>query len=361
MRSVAPAVLLALACSAWSSSAQAACPSLYELKVVLLVNEERAAEDVPPLEIDDRLSAAAQGHANDMAKKNFVSHTGSNGSAWDARIRKKGYPNAAMGENVAGGQPTPEAVVAAWMASSGHRANILNPSFGHIGVGYAWRSKTTYRHHWSQSFGGAATLVSQCGAAGPEVARARCQSAQLAALGKLCTTELKCHAKRAKKPAHPNATAKLATCIAKAEDKFARAWDKAAEQAAAGLALCARDQSAAGAAADFEGEIDTLVGPVVLDEDASDKADSKLRSSLLGEAGKLCGGALSAEGKHAAGGDPAARDTARDKARARFDVKADKAHQRALDRGVSYGGPTPDALGDGSETLADDAVADTSP
>jgi hypothetical protein len=351
-----PIALLALA-----PPAQAACPGLFELRVVMLVNEERALEDLPPLGIDDRLTAAAQGHAGDMAKKNFVSHTGSNGSVFDQRILKKGYPNSAMGENVAGGQPSPESVVAGWMASSGHRANILRASFTHIGVGYAWRSNTTYRHHWSQSFGGASTLVAKCGASGPEAAQARCQSAQLAALGKLCLADLKCHAKRAKKPAASNATTKLASCFGRAETKFAKSWGKAAEQAAGSLTLCALDQSAGAALDDFGGEIDALVGPVVLGEDAGYTHDGKLRSTLLSGAGKLCGSLLGAEAKHAASPNPGKRDATRSKARTRFDKKTSKAHAKALDRGVAYAGPSPAALGDSTETLGDETIAHTAP
>ena len=63
-----------------------------------------------------------------------------------------GYtPWTTLAENVAAGQQTPEAVVAAWMNSAGHRANILNPSFRDIGVGVA--KGGSYGIYWAQEFG----------------------------------------------------------------------------------------------------------------------------------------------------------------------------------------------------------------
>lgn len=58
----------------------------------------------------------------------------------------------ARGENQAEGQPTPDAVVAAWMASPEHRANILSTAFSRIGVGYATDPAGTI--YWVQHFGG---------------------------------------------------------------------------------------------------------------------------------------------------------------------------------------------------------------
>jgi len=137
-----------------SAEIQLGCPDAIAREVVELVNLERAAAGRPPLEIDVRLMESAQLHSEDMAAGNFVSHTGSGGSTFVQRIEAAGYtPWWRLAENVAGGQPTPAAVVAAWMGSSGHRANILNPDLEDIGVGYAYDAATTYRHHWTQNFG----------------------------------------------------------------------------------------------------------------------------------------------------------------------------------------------------------------
>ena len=79
----------------------AVCPVSLEEEVVLLVNQERASRGIAPLVMDDRLLAAAQGHALDMATHDFVSHTGSDGSSAGERIAAAGYSDG-WGENVAG-------------------------------------------------------------------------------------------------------------------------------------------------------------------------------------------------------------------------------------------------------------------
>lgn len=130
-------------------------PSFEDI-VVSLTNHERAANGCGPLIVDARLQAAAEGHSLDMALNDFVSHTGSDGSSpWD-RIHAQGYDYWIAAENIAAGYPTPESVVAGWMESPGHRANILNCSFVHIGVGYYYLPNDTgsvnYYHYWTQDF-----------------------------------------------------------------------------------------------------------------------------------------------------------------------------------------------------------------
>ena len=122
-------------------------------QVIALTNAERDAADCPALEANDNLMAAAQGHSDDMAANNFMSHTGSNGSSpWD-RMREAGYEYSRAAENVAAGYRTAESVVDGWMNSSGHRRNILNCSLTEIGVGYATNSDSDYGTYWTQKFG----------------------------------------------------------------------------------------------------------------------------------------------------------------------------------------------------------------
>jgi uncharacterized protein YkwD len=130
-----------------------ACPSEVELEVVTLLNQERANENLPPLSIDMRLMDAARRHNNDMATNNFFSHTGSDGSSPFDRIADAGYPASSAGENIAAGYRTAAAAVQAWMNSSGHRANILNSSYEHIGVAYVYNSNASYGHYWTTDFG----------------------------------------------------------------------------------------------------------------------------------------------------------------------------------------------------------------
>ncbi|UCC51719.1 MAG: CAP domain-containing protein [Anaerolineaceae bacterium] len=126
-------------------------------EVVELVNSERAQVGCPPLQISSQLTAAAQGHSEDMAHNDYFSHTSLDGrSPWD-RIRAEGYDFWSAAENIAAGYPTPAAVVAAWIENDGHRANILSCDLEDIGVGYYYLANDTgdlnYHHYWTQNFG----------------------------------------------------------------------------------------------------------------------------------------------------------------------------------------------------------------
>jgi len=122
-------------------------------RVVDLTNQQRASAGLPPLTVNSALNASALAHSQDMASHNFFSHTGSDGSSVDQRIRAAGYsPLWAWGENIAAGQPSPEEVVNAWMNSASHRANILSPYYREIGVAYVYAPGTTYLHYWTQDF-----------------------------------------------------------------------------------------------------------------------------------------------------------------------------------------------------------------
>lgn len=126
-------------------------------EVVALVNEQRVEAGCPPLAIDARLVAAAQGHSEDMAHNDFFSHTGSDGSLpWD-RMAAEGYNWSRAAENIAAGYPTPEQAVTAWMNSPGHRNNILNCDLVDTGVGHVYladdRGDVNYGHYWTHVFG----------------------------------------------------------------------------------------------------------------------------------------------------------------------------------------------------------------
>jgi len=133
----------------------------FESEVLDLVNDERAAQGLHPLSVDHNLATAARDHSEDMGLQGYFSHTSLDGRTVPDRITATGYFYNTYGENIAGGQSTPEDVIDAWMASSGHRANILNPNFCDIGVGYAYVANSPYRHYWTQDFG-RQTGVSSC-------------------------------------------------------------------------------------------------------------------------------------------------------------------------------------------------------
>lgn len=117
-------------------------------RVVALVNSERAKVGCSPVTLNAKLSQAAQAHSADMASHNTMSHTGSDGSDPGQRITRVGYLWSTYGENVAYGYSTPEQVMAGWMASAGHKRNILDCGFKEIGVGVAQPG-----NYWTQDFG----------------------------------------------------------------------------------------------------------------------------------------------------------------------------------------------------------------
>ncbi|WP_439875434.1 CAP domain-containing protein [Bacillus mycoides] len=121
--------------------------SEFEQRVVELTNAERAKQGLTALQIDTELSKVARIKSEDMQKNNYFDHNSPTyGSPFDM-MKKFGISYTSAGENIAQGQRTPEEVVQAWMNSAGHRANILNNSFTHIGVGYVESG-----NYWTQQF-----------------------------------------------------------------------------------------------------------------------------------------------------------------------------------------------------------------
>ncbi|MBD2179099.1 CAP domain-containing protein [Pseudanabaena sp. FACHB-1998] len=125
----------------------------FETELLKLTNLERKKLGLAPLKLSVKLTRAAQFHAEDMANKNYFSHTGKNGSSMADRTKVVGYKYSFLGENLAAGRATPEGTVRQWMNSTGHRANILNEKFTEIGFGYAISPNSRYRHYWVQVFG----------------------------------------------------------------------------------------------------------------------------------------------------------------------------------------------------------------
>jgi uncharacterized protein YkwD len=131
-------------------SASGAPASGAPARIVELVNSERAKAGCAPLAVNAKLTKSAQDHSKDMAEHQNMSHTGSDGSSPGDRITGAGYSWSTYGENVAYGYATPESVMAGWMASAGHKRNILNCAFKEIGVGVAQPG-----NYWTQDFGAA--------------------------------------------------------------------------------------------------------------------------------------------------------------------------------------------------------------
>lgn len=106
--------------------------------VFILTNNHRRANGRRDVRYNASLTSACQRHAEDMARRNVLSHAGSDGSNGGQRISRAGFRWSSWGENLAVGQTSSSAVVAAWMNSAGHRANILNWRFQWMGVGIAY-------------------------------------------------------------------------------------------------------------------------------------------------------------------------------------------------------------------------------
>jgi uncharacterized protein YkwD len=130
-------------------------------RVVELVNDARRKPRkcgserfaaAPALNASRQLNDAATNHARDMARKKYFDHRGSDGSQPRDRVLRSGYKFRLTGENIALGPETPEEVVAGWLASPGHCANIMEPRFQNIGVGLA-TGRGRGQIYWVQTFG----------------------------------------------------------------------------------------------------------------------------------------------------------------------------------------------------------------
>ena len=119
----------------------------YEKEVVRLVNEARKNSGLRELTYNWELSRVARYKSQDMRDNSYFSHTSPTYGSPFRMIKSFGISYKTAGENIARGQASPSAVVNAWMSSPGHRANILNPSFTEIGVGYVADGR-----YWTQMF-----------------------------------------------------------------------------------------------------------------------------------------------------------------------------------------------------------------
>ncbi len=118
----------------------------FEEEVLVLVNKQRSSgadcgnagsfDPTHPLTMNVKLQSAARNHSLDMASREYFDHVNPDGENPGQRIATTGYSATTWGENIAWGQTTPEQVVASWMSSSGHCANIMGSSFTEIGIGY---------------------------------------------------------------------------------------------------------------------------------------------------------------------------------------------------------------------------------
>jgi uncharacterized protein YkwD len=123
-------------------------------EVVSLVNHARERHGLAPLVVSPALAASAARYAQMMARLNFFGHLGPDGSSLDTRDEAAGYVDwLFLAENLAGGQPTAQEAVAAWIASPSHDAELLSPLAHDTGVGFALAPGSKYVDYWVQEFG----------------------------------------------------------------------------------------------------------------------------------------------------------------------------------------------------------------
>ena len=121
-------------------------------RVIELVNAERARVGCRPLRSDSRLTRSAQRHSEHMARTDTLTHEDPRGDLLE-RTRAAGYGASAAAENVAAGYDSPEAAVAGWLASPGHRRNMLDCGLQDTGVGVIYGFDG--RLYWTQQFAAA--------------------------------------------------------------------------------------------------------------------------------------------------------------------------------------------------------------
>ena len=130
-------------------------------RVLALVNEARRSPRrcgderfaaAAPVAWNDALGAAALAHSRDMARSQQFDHRGSDGSDVAQRVQRQGYAWRAVGENIAAGPGSAQQVVAGWLKSPGHCANLMSAEFTQMGAAHVIAPDTPLGIYWTQVF-----------------------------------------------------------------------------------------------------------------------------------------------------------------------------------------------------------------
>ncbi len=165
--------LLAVATLATSTRAQASTRKTATTTVPVLdaeegafcrtINSYRAQQGLGALRVSTSLTKAATWDTDDMALKNYFSHTDSLGRDPFQRMTAFGYNFSTFkGENIAAGNATAASTFAQWKASPGHNQNMLSSSYKVIGISRSYSAQATYRWYWTTDFGGYADSSVPC-------------------------------------------------------------------------------------------------------------------------------------------------------------------------------------------------------
>ena len=170
-----PPPLTALPAGATPPPSPEGVESTFEDQVMALVNQRRWENgQLPPLKRVDLLDTSSENHSSNMATRDFFMHCDPDTLTMPAdRMTAAGYAATSSAENIAAGYATPEAVMAGWMGSTGHRANILTTTNREIGIGHVFQAgdqgnvrqsangncpatssnNGPWYHYWTQNFG----------------------------------------------------------------------------------------------------------------------------------------------------------------------------------------------------------------
>ena len=129
------------------------CADSEEVGFLSLINDYRAASGLRPLSLSSSLSSAAAYHSTDMAANGYLAHTLLDGTTVEQNMANFGYEGGTHGENIAAGTETAAEAMQIWQGSAEHNANMLNASFGAIGIGRAYDPNSQYGWYWTTIFG----------------------------------------------------------------------------------------------------------------------------------------------------------------------------------------------------------------
>lgn len=156
-QSAAAAVASAAATSAPPAAlvAPAVEAPAWQANMLAIINATRVRAGVKELNLCPAINRAAQLYAEQMAATGLFAHVGADGSkAWE-RMKAQAYNWRSAGENIARGQDDVDVVMAAWIASPGHYANLINSNFRHVGLGLTVDASGS--KWWVQDFGSGGT------------------------------------------------------------------------------------------------------------------------------------------------------------------------------------------------------------
>jgi uncharacterized protein YkwD/uncharacterized protein YraI len=149
----APADPMSFSEPALAVSSADACTDSEEVGFLALINDYRATSGLRPLSLSSSLSSAAAYHSVDMAANGYLAHTLLDGTTVEQNMTNFGYDGSTHGENIAAGTQTAAEAMQTWQGSVEHNANMLNASFGAIGIGRAYDPNSQYGWYWTTIFG----------------------------------------------------------------------------------------------------------------------------------------------------------------------------------------------------------------